>query len=212
MARILVDGEWYDELAPAALYETEFEEIVMAQASHLYPGYIGVRFKITIESETDSAQPDMALIEREYREWWVVEIEMAHHSFRSHILPQVRTLTQGVYGQKHVDYLCSQNPNLDRGAMVDMVKGRQPSVLVLVNSPQPEWQKELAPFGAIVTVFQVFRSDRNRHVFRANGDYPRRPVGIVSKCSFDPMLKSLLRVESPAGLGVPPTVPPNVGR
>lgn len=100
MAKLLINDDWYDEIAPTALYETEFEQIVIAKADLLYPEYRAVPFKKIVFSEVSSAKPDLALIDVHYRDWWVVEIEMGHHDLASHVLPQVRTLSEAKYGEE----------------------------------------------------------------------------------------------------------------
>ncbi|HUV04638.1 MAG TPA: hypothetical protein VMX94_05975 [Armatimonadota bacterium] len=204
MARILVDGEWYEEIALASLYESDLEQIVLAQAASLYPGYYTIPFKTLVCSDDGSARPDFALIDNEYAEWWVVEVEMAQHNLAGHVLPQVRTLAQAVYGQEQAQYLCAKCPDLAAAAVLDMMKGRQPRVLVVINTPRPEWAKALEQYGAGLAVFEVFRSEKNHHIFRVNGEQPRRLAGVVSLCSLDPLMPRLLKVDSPACLGVEP--------
>jgi hypothetical protein len=41
-----------------------------------------------LTSEYGSKKPDLALIDRDYRAWWVVEVELAHHSLHHHVLPE----------------------------------------------------------------------------------------------------------------------------
>src|SRR5687768_12685725 len=138
MGRILVHGVWYDQLADAALYEVEYERIVVDHAPSLFPQFRVVPFKCTVEAEDeDSKQPDLALISHDYRDWWVVEVELAHHDFDGHVLPQVRTLARGIYGDSHAAHLCRKAPDLDRERIESMMKGRQPKVLVVLNAPRP---------------------------------------------------------------------------
>lgn len=200
MARFLLDGEWYEEISATALYETELEQIIMDQAPYLYPDYRVVPFKQIVYSDTESHVPDFALIDQEYREWWVVEVEMGSHSLNGHVLPQVRTFSEAAYGVREAQYLCSKLPSLDEQAVLGMMKGRQPRVLVLVNTYNPDWVKALAPYEAAVGVFEVFRSDRNQHAFMVNGQYPKRLAGIISECTLDPIIPRLLRIESPAAI------------
>ena len=202
MARILIDGQWYEEIALASLYETEVEELLLSQSSFLYPGYFTIPFKVIVSSEDGSAKPDFALVDKAYREWWVVEVEMAHHSLAGHVLPQVRTLSRAAYGREQAMHLCRQCASADLGQVVDMMKGKQPRVLIVVNSPRPDWQKDLSAYDASMAVFEIFRSDRNHHIFRVNGEQPQALVGIVSLCSLDPILPRLLKVDSPACLGI----------
>jgi len=94
MARILFNGNWFEEISPSSFYETDFENLVFRQAEILYPDYQLVPFKLTVTSEFGSAKPDFALIDRAYRNWWVGEIEIASHPFETHVLPQVEVLSK----------------------------------------------------------------------------------------------------------------------
>lgn len=175
MARILIDGVWYEEISPRALYETEFEQLLISQVSLLCPNYLAVPFKILVSSEEDRRKADFALIDKEYREWWVVEVELGHHSLEGHVLPQVRTLSRASYGLPEAEYIHKRLPSLDQRAVLDMMKGKQPQVLVVVNTPKPDWTKALAPHGAAVAVFEVFRSHDNRHTFRIKASIQKAP-------------------------------------
>jgi hypothetical protein len=104
MARLLVGSEWYDAVASEDFYEVQFEGLVLQNAASLYPSYFAVPFKTTVTSEHGSKKPDLALIDRDYRAWWVVEVELAHHSLHHHALPQVQVLATAEYGAPEAEY------------------------------------------------------------------------------------------------------------
>ena len=63
--------------------------------------------------------------------------------------------------------------------------------------------KPIHRLDAIITVVEIFRSGRNQHILRVNGDYPEgEDAHIASLCRLDGTLPSLLQVDSPAALGV----------
>jgi hypothetical protein len=204
MAKALFQNRWFEEIAPGSVYESEFEGIVKAHAAHLWPRFVAVRFKPTVYADKDSAKPDFALIERGYREWWVVEVEMSHHSLEGHIIPQIRTLSEAAYGKREAEKLNEACPELDVAKLAEMMKGCQPRVLVVVNKPRTEWVKPLSNYDAKLAVFEIFRSDRNEYLFRVNGEHPIGPSEIITRCSFDGLMTRWLVVDSPVGLGVAP--------
>src|SRR5687767_8844255 len=112
MASVLFNGEWFEPLAVTAIYETEFEAIFLANAKHIYPTYRVVPFRLSVQSESDTARPDFALIHTSSRDWWVVEVEMGNHDLTGHVEPQVRTLSRAKYGQREAEYLCTKEPVL----------------------------------------------------------------------------------------------------
>jgi hypothetical protein len=203
MARILINHEWYDELSSTALYETDFENIVTDQAPMIFPDYFVSPFKVQVFTDDDIVIPDLALIDKDYRGWWVVEIEMSYHSFESHILPQVSKLSRGSYGVTQADYLYSHLSGLDKGKVYDMMKGKQPQVLVIVNNPMPNWSIILTRLNTLLSVVEVFRSDKNKYVFRVNGEYPIISRDFVTDCAYDSLLPRFIVIQSPASLGIP---------
>ncbi|HBB89949.1 MAG TPA: hypothetical protein DC047_20285 [Blastocatellia bacterium] len=202
MAKILIDGEWYEELSPAALYERDIEQIILQQANFIYPQYYLVPFKVLVHSEEGSAKADLALIHKGYREWWIVEVERGVHDLSGHVEPQVRKLSRATYGESEALALCKECDQLDSTQVFDMMKGKAPRVLVLVNTPKPTWIKPLEMHDCIVATFEIFRSQRNKHIFRVNGKHPSEPREIISICVVESLIPRFLRVESPAGLGV----------
>ena len=199
--RLLIDGEWFDAVSSEGQYESDFEAIVKSRAGSLFPSFKVVPFRLPVESEEGRRIPDLALIDRDYRYWWVVEVEMAHHSLNGHVLPQVEVFSRGKYGEEHSAYLADRSENLDQASLADMIKGPQPRVLVVVNRNVPEWIEPIHRRDGLVAVVEVFRSSRNRHILRINGDYPEgADANVVSGCRLDPSLPGLLELDSPAAL------------
>ncbi|MEX2283966.1 MAG: hypothetical protein WEE89_15885 [Gemmatimonadota bacterium] len=197
MARVLVNGEWFEQVAPTALYEGEFENIFLQNAAHVFPEFHVVPFKCLVASEFGSQKPDLALVDKRYRSWWVVEVELAHHSLTRHVLPQVQTFATGQYDDYHAQHLCGSSV-LHRASVQNMLKGQPPQVMVVVNAPCPDWSLALRRFNALVTVFEIFRSRLNRQVFRLNGDQPALATDVISACEFDRSIPKFLRLLSPA--------------
>ena len=133
--RILLGDEWFEELASTSLYEAEFESLLFQEASRIFPEYYCVPFKTIVISDDGDAKADFVLIHKTYRRWWVVEAEMGHHSLSGHVLPQVRSLSRASYTAAEAHYLCDEEPSLDRERILEMIKGEQPRVLVVVNVP-----------------------------------------------------------------------------
>jgi hypothetical protein len=200
MARVLVNGVWFEGIASTELYESEFERMVEQDAGLLFPRWRLAPFKVDVDSGFGVRRPDYALIDKKYRQWWVVEIEMAHHSLEGHVLPQVEAFWDGRYGPEHAAYIAARCPDLDEASLVTMMQGEQPRVYVILNAPRPHWRAPLRQFNASLGVVEIFRSDLNRYALRLNGDQPDPPRDALSICRRDSMLPRLLRVDSPAAL------------
>ncbi|MCC8393500.1 hypothetical protein LJ656_12945 [Paraburkholderia sp. MMS20-SJTR3] len=200
MAKILHNGDWFEQLSTEALYEEEYERILIEHAASLFPAYRLVKFKKTVYSETSAAKADLALVHRRYRDWWVVEAELGHHPFEQHVRPQVQTLSRALYGESEAQYLHAQDGSFDLERLHSMVKGYPPGVLVIVNAPRPDWARELRPYRALVTVLEVFRSEHNRYLYRLNGEQPAESEVQSSECTVE--LARMLRLHSPGILPV----------
>lgn len=205
MAKILMDGEWFEQMSTAALYEFEYGRLLLSHSEKLFPGYRLLEFSPTVYSDDGAAKPDFALIHKQYREWWIVEAELAHHSFYAHVYPQVQKLSTAVYGFREAEYVCQQCDDLSRDRVHAMVKGLQPRVLVVVNAPRPEWARDIRPLGAIVSVLEVFRSRFNKFLYRLNGEQPIDRGVQSSRCTLE--LARMLRLHSP-GILPPPDEDP----
>ena len=203
--RLLLSEEWFDALSSEGQYESDFESVILRRANMLFPKFHVVPFRMAVESEEGRKIPDLALVDFAYRFWWVVEVEMAHHPLYGHVIPQVEVFARGRYGEEHANHLGSRRDDLDRAALRDMIMGAQPRVLVVVNRNVPDWIEPIHRLDAIVAVVEVFRSGRNQHILRVNGDYPEtEDAQIASVCRLDSTLPNLLQVDSPATLRVAP--------
>lgn len=202
MARLLLRGETYESVSPNALFEGDYERLLLTHRDALYPHGHLVPFKCNVDSEFGRARADLALIDKSYRKWWVVEVETADHSLEGHVEPQVRALANGKYGADHARYLSAQSPDLDHNSLSEMVRGAQPRVLVLVNRACPEWIAPLRRWDARIGIVEIFRSPRSVEVLRINGEHPEMNEDVLSACRIDPILRRSLVIDSPAALPV----------
>lgn len=200
MPRLFHKGEWYYELSPTTLLETEFEILLVQNAEIVRPDSRIVPFKRTVYDGEESARADLAIISEDYREWVVVEVEMIRHSLHGHVIPQVRTLRGAAYGSEDADYLATKDEALDREKLGAMMKGLPPEVLVIVNKPDDEWKRELRRYGIQMMVFEIFRSTKNRYIFSVDGELPHLEQDIVTHLECDPLLPRFVTVASPAAL------------
>ncbi|MCO5099197.1 MAG: hypothetical protein M9884_17275 [Rhodocyclaceae bacterium] len=200
MAKILHNGDWYEQLSTEALYEEEYERILAEHADSLFPSYKLLPFKKIVYSETRAAKADFALVHKKYRDWWVVEAELGHHSFEGHVRPQIETLSGAQYGEDEALYLSSTALEMNGERIRSMIKGQQPRVLVIVNTPKSDWARVLSRYDAIVTVLEVFRSSFNRYLYRLNGDQLPESTSQSSSCTVD--LARMLKLNSPGILPI----------
>ena len=156
----------------------------------------------TSKMDEGGAKADLAFIDNAYRQWVVVEVELGHHSFYGHVLPQARRLHLGVYDAKHAEYLGRNDPLLDGARLRDMVKGEQPRVIVLANEMVPEWERELNRIEVDAYTFEMFKSAKEHYVFETDLVINSLSPTTLSLCRRDRIIQSWLQVNSPAALPV----------
>ena len=205
MPRLYHKGEWFDEISPTALSEVEFENLLIQNADIIRNDTAIVPFKKTVYSPNGSARADLAMISTDYNRWVVIEVEMSHHDLYSHVLPQVRSLREARYTSGYANYIHEKCPELDIDKLSSMMLGDQPDILVIVNKPNEEWQKELRRYGVHMMVFEIFRSRQNRNIFVIDGEPPKIAQNFLSELSFG-LLPRCLTLSSPANLSVNPGV------
>lgn len=203
MPRLLYRDEWFYEIAPTAMNEADFENLLLQNADAIRSRSLIVPYKKTVYSDGGSARPDLALISLDYREWWVIEVELVRYSLHHHVIPQIRVLRDAAYGREDAAYLAGRGRSLVQSSLIEMMRGEQPRVLVIVNKPDDDWRRELRRYDAHLMVFEIYRSQQNRHIFRIDGELPRLAYGVVSHCRLDDVIPRALIVSSPAALGSP---------
>lgn len=203
MPRLLVGGHWYEAVTSRSWLERDFERVVIDRANQLFPGWRCAEFRETVEGEDGTRkQPDLALVDRHCRRWWVVEVELAHHDLYGHVLPQVSAFRSGRYGDRHAAALAAAMPDLEPERLALMMRGVPPDVLVLVDSPSTTWLRPLRENGISLGIVEPFRDEGNDLILRLNGDQPELPGEVISRCSRW-HLRRLWRVHSPASLVEP---------
>ncbi len=200
MARLVAHGTRYESLPSSAFLEREYERLLLQEAAQLFPGLRVVPFNEPVQHEGVWKKPDLALVDPQCRLWWVGEVELAEHSLRDHVLPQVEVLARGEYGEPHGDALAAALPEIDPDAIRAMLRGAQPTVAVIVNESVPDWRGPLSREGVMLVVVEVFRSATHLPVFRINGHELAVPGDVLTTCQVDPAMPRMLRLDTPAAV------------
>lgn len=194
----------FHALSSTALYEAEFEDILVSEATRLFPGSWFVPFHVAVSTPSGHRKADFALIDHKYRFWSVVEVELAHHSLSQHVLPQVLDLLEAEFADEHAAYLVANESELDAASVRDMMLGAPPSVLVVVNEERDGWREGLTGAGANLAIVRVYRSSQNKRALLARLEQADLAADLLSRCSRDPLLPALWRVEAPGALPAGP--------
>lgn len=207
MSRLLVtsvDKSWYDELAIiSSYYEAEFEKIIKQHVKNVFPDYYTISYKKTVTADyKEDKKPDLALIHKDYSNWWIIEVELNAHPL-SHVISQVDVFSNGNYNSiETADYINNQckkelNINLDINSLRKLIANEQPRVLVIVDEPKHDWEEKLAKFDAQLFVFQVFKNTAGSEAYRLNGYYPETILA-ESHCKYVNNLPNTLEIINPS--------------
>jgi hypothetical protein len=197
MPKLFLDGKRYEALSSTSLQELEYQALILQSAESLFPGLIVVPFTKVVYFEGVGNAADFAVIDPQYRRWWVIEVELAHHSLEGHVVPQVHTLANARYGLDEARWLAERADSLDEQSLIHMMQGAQPTVTVVVNMLQADWVTQLHPWAEVMIV-ELFRSDNDRLILRQNGVELDVPRDVLSSCHVDAVMPRLLVVDSPA--------------
>lgn len=201
MSRAKYNNDWFYRLSDDAHLEVEFERLIEANSELLIDDAIVVPFKQTVCADgLPDRRPDLALVDRQYRFWWVIEVEIATHSLGGHVLPQVQTFVEGRYGRDHAAALNRASERLDHDKLLAMMAGDQPEVVVIANRHLDSWETSIKNEGAHFCVMNVYRSENNRDIFIFDGGLPRRRAECLTEIVPSRSIPSMFRIKSPGSL------------
>lgn len=182
MSRILVtvDDSWYDELNNVAYYsEKELERWIRQHVQSVFPDHIVFPFKIEIFSRevAETKKADLAMIRKDYSDWWIIEVELYRHPLE-HVISQARVFKNGEYNpDETAEYVHNQITNtlhkrVSMKRLRSLFISKMPFVLVVVDATSEQWENELRNIGVDVCVFEIYKNLRSRYLFRVFGQYP----------------------------------------
>jgi len=183
--------------------ESEFEDLVLSSAPELFPGYVALKLKVDLSCPTGVYRADLALVPEDYSHWWVVEVEMSHHSLGRHVAPQLEAFLEASYPLGLADTIVKEAPALDKSRVRDMLRGEQPRVVCVVNAPVPKWLDYFKTSPAHLMVAYLFRGvSSDRPILVVDNPLPSVRSAERVVCETQPLFPGLLRVEAPGILAV----------
>jgi hypothetical protein len=195
MARLLFDGSLFDPVAPNALSTGEYARLVLDSAVLLYPSYVPVAFDIPIRNGRGNAQPNLALIDAAYRDWWLVVLETGDPPTLEQVAKTIETLRAARYGE-HAKALSDKNATIDRQKLSNLLRRELPRIFVLISHlPLPPVREE----SACVGVAEVFEhAATQRRILRINGHHPTASLDLLTLCTRHTIIPGIvLEMEQP---------------
>lgn len=199
MSRIVLDGEVFERVASESLYEATLETVLLQMAETAFPSCVLMPFKRKLESPFGSAIPDMVLIDRRLRRWWIVEVELSHHDLHSHVLQQVAIFASAAYGVEDARCILEQErgESLDPASLERLVTDLPPTVLVIADRWSDDWARAFRQHDAKLAVAELYRSLRNEVMLRLNGYRPEVHAASITLCRQNALLGRALTVMTP---------------
>ncbi len=176
--------------------EAHFENVAKKQLKETLKDFMVVDFKpLVLSDQGIRRRPDLAIIDRRYRMWVVVEVELEHHSLDHHVLPQMQVLASGTYDITHADYLAQASPGIDRAKARELITYVPPEVMTLVNSRSvldKGWGVLESDLQVRLTFLEIFRSETGDSIFRLSGFTPQIKPEHISGAKAHPMMNALV--------------------
>ncbi|MFM8234244.1 MAG: hypothetical protein ACKN9J_04050 [Holophagaceae bacterium] len=133
-------------------YEKQYQLKIINNADILFPNYICVAAEPSISTGKDMGgevrKPDLFLIHKEYKKWYVAEVELSHHDLMGHVVNQIQVFHKGEYNKPDVIQciLNSDTKNLlDHSQFANLIK-EVPQVCIIVDRVTKEWQSVLKKY------------------------------------------------------------------
>lgn len=200
----LVTGECHEDnifhlVDPTQFVEGDFEAEVVKALTCLQPGYLCGVFAGAFVLEGDRRVADLALIHKSLSHWFVVEVELAGHSFEQHVLPQVRCFRYGEPESSCVTSLVRGFKELRPEDAEALLRYVPRYVAVVGNLPDPAWTSALSAVDVQHLTVSVYRDRNGRSAHEVEGKLAARAesIGFARYSAID----NCLRI--PKGCGLP---------
>ena len=199
--KILYRNSWFYPVKSSTIYEGVYEKRILANSEYLFPGFYCAPFKKPVDSRHGTGVPDLVLIDKRYRTWVVVEVELETHSLQNDVELQVKQFANGEYDEEHARYIYSKLPELDATRLQMLVLGTLPSILVIVPIVKPTWAVSLRNHRATISQIELFEDDTKQQLLRVDGDNPVAFTNeFVSRLFRDGSSDRGLRMENPGAI------------
>ncbi len=201
MSKLFAGNSWYYTKYSSSFYESHYENRIIANAETLFPNFVCLKFKLDVTSDDygGPSRPDLVLIDKQYRYWYVVEVELDNDQL-SAVENQVKVFTSGKYGDDHANYLHQKAPDLDLLKLKKLMS-TQPEVVVLVPRVKPSWSNKLAQYGTKFVVIEIFENSQKVEIFRVDGDELREEDDrFITQLTFNGSYSRALTIQSPGNL------------
>jgi hypothetical protein len=180
--------------------EAEFEHSVARALACFYPNYDCIVFSGSFRLNDEVYRPDLALVAKNYSHWFVIEVELASHSFTRHILPQVRAFR---YGQplNDVPEQLARELKITTAKAATLTHLVPRTVAVVANKRVGTWDIELRSHDIHLLIVSSFNSASGVEALELDGDLlpPIESLGFGAYSATDRSMRFPSSVRLPDG-------------
>ena len=158
--------------------EISFQNVVMQQL----PIYLGNDLDKNIMvykcnhkfwSDYGNAKPDLIAISEDYNYYSIIEVELSHHSWESHVARQVKCLVNAEYSnqkEKIFKNICNTNlkNQLDEMRFYKMIDDVEPEFMIVAEKYDQSWEAKLAHFKTRYITMSSHINEMNDFSFLIN--------------------------------------------
>lgn len=204
MKRLLVGDEGSDRVFqlsdPDGPSEGEFEHKVARVLTQLYPHYRCILFSGSFLHDAEIFRPDMALVARDFSNWFVIEVELTSHSFERHVLPQVKAFRYGTPLPDCVTQLAA-GLSVTQAQAQTLIEHVPRAVAVIVNRRETSWEIALRAHTIQLLAVSAYASLAGLEAFELDGeiDVIRESLGFGIYLATDRSLRFPKSVRLPLG-------------
>ena len=165
---------WYQEVTPRSYYiENDLERTVIQNLEIIFPQFHALLFKKKLINPvtTLGSVPDLAMVKRDYSEWYIIEVELGKHD-KKHVVEQIEAFYNCGYTDEHAVYIHSKRTDLDITRLKTMISKVIPNFMVMVNEAKPDWVADLKKLRCKTCEFQIYHDFNGNALYRLNGEHP----------------------------------------
>ena len=183
--KISIRGEVYSRIGGKLLFENQFLQAIVQNQNALFPGYTCVQYSPLIDTPLGAVRPDLALVDLEgYRDWWIVEVELAHHSLYWHVADQVEKLGHASLSDSNIQELVNAcNEQANQTQLEQLLRESEPSVLCIADLVTQDWKDAVGRDLVRWMEAAPYRSERGDLILRSQDQIPIRSGRVVGRLS-----------------------------
>ena len=160
--------------------EEHYENWVYKFRNQLFPDHNCFRYKPLMTTNwVTGVRPDLVLVDKDYSEWVLVEVEKFSHSWSSHVSPQLEKFRSAKIGEKEVETLLQVADELNSVRLHALMTTESPRILVVCNG-KPNWSDYFMSSNAELMIVRPLRNENLDLVLYADRVFQRLKIDKLS--------------------------------